>query len=145
MASFRFKIDRFSWAWSFLVSLALGVDCVFGAYFIIKRRLILDIQGHHCYFKLNRQIFIPFLGYPSNTANIHEVYCPDQSRDQLIPSQKSTHNRLCEKFPSVLTSTLGLVHLLQYKIELTDDKVPLSHPKMSILRQKIQKLLEHGP
>ena len=57
---------------------------------------------------------------------------------------------MCEEFPEVLTPTLGLTHLLEYKIRLTDSKIVRSHPykfappKMTILREKVQELLEQG-
>ena len=63
VTSFKIKIDGFSWVWSFLVSPALGVDCIIGADFIAKSGLVLDIQAHQCFFKFNREVLIPFLGY----------------------------------------------------------------------------------
>ena len=40
IVSFKFKIEGFSWVWSFLVSPALGVDCIIGANFIFKSCLL---------------------------------------------------------------------------------------------------------
>ena len=109
--TFKFKIDGFSWVWPFLVSPALGVDCIIGADFIAKSGLVLDIQAHQCYFKFNRGALIPFLGYQGAKPGIQEVACPDSARDHLTPSQQRALDRLCEEFPEVLTPTLGLTHL----------------------------------
>ena len=136
--------------WSFLVSPALGVECIIGADFICKSGLVIDIKEHQCYFKFNRGVVIPFLGYQGTRQDIQEVECPDTSRDHLSQSQQSALDQLCERFPTVLTPALGLTHLLEYKIRLTDSKVVRSHPykfappKMSILREKVQELLDQG-
>ena len=134
----------------FLVSPAVGVDCIVGDDFIAKSGLVLDIKGHHCYFKFNRGAVIPFLEYQGTREDIQEIECPDTSRDHLTPSQQSALHQLCEQFSTVLNPTLGLTHLLKYKIRLTDSKVVCSHPymfpppKMSVLREKIQELLDQG-
>ena len=66
------------------------------------------------------------------------------------PSQQKALDQLCEEFPSVLTPTLGLAHLLEYKIRLTDSKMVRSHPykfappKMAVLRENVQELLKQG-
>lgn len=83
---------------------------------------------------------------------IQEVEVPDTSIDRLAPSQRSALSDLCEQFPPVLTSELGLTHLLEYKIRLTDSKVVRSHPykfddsppmyKMANLRETVQELWE---
>ena len=125
-------------------------DCIIGADFIAKSGLVLDIHGHQCYFKFNRGVVIPFLGYQGAKGGIQEVACPDSARDHLTPSQQRALDQLCEEFPSVLTPTLGLKHLLEYKIQLTDSKIVRSHPykfappKMAVLREKVQELLEQG-
>ena len=140
VVSLSIKIECFSWVWRFLVSPALGVDCIVGADFISKSGLVLDIQAHHCYFKFNREVVIPFLGYQGANGGIQEVVCPDSERDHLTPSQKHALDHLCEQFPTVLTPNLGLTHLLEYKIRLTDSAVVRSHPykfappKMDVLR-----------
>ena len=75
---------------------------------------------------------------------------PHTSRDHLNQSQQSALDQLCKQFPTVLTPALGLTHLLEYKIRLTDSKVVRSHPykfappKMNILREKVQELLDQG-
>ena len=76
VVSFKFKIEGFSWVWSFLVSPALGVECIIGADFICKSGLVIDIQEHQCYFKFNRGVVIPFLGYQGTRQDIQEIECP---------------------------------------------------------------------
>ena len=121
-----------------------------GADFISKSGLVLDIHGHQCYFKLNRGVVTPFLVYQGAKEGIQEIACPDSSRDHLTRSQKKAVDQLCEQFPTVLTPTLGLTHLLEYKIRLTDSKIVRSHPykfappKMAVLREKVQELLKQG-
>ena len=110
---------------AFLVSPALGFDCIVVADFISKSSLVLDVHGHQCYFKFNRGVVIPFLGYQGAKEGIQEIACPDSSRDHLTRSQKKALDQLCEQFPTVLTPTLGLTHLLEYKIRLTDSKICL--------------------
>ena len=114
VVSLKIKIECFSWVWRFLVSPALGVDCIVGADFISKSGLVLDIQGHHCYFKFNREVVIPFLGYQGAKGGIQEVVCPDSERDHLTPSQKHALDHLCEQFPTVLTP-VSYTHLDVYK------------------------------
>ena len=58
---------------------------------------------------------------------IRDRACPDSARDHLTPSQQTALDYLCEEFPDVLTPTLGLTHLLEYKIRLTDSKIVRSH------------------
>ena len=104
-------------------------SCIIGADFISKSGLVLDIHGHQCYFKFNRGVVIPFLGYQGAREGIQEIECPDSSRDHLTQSQLRALNQLCDQFPTVLTPALGLTHLLEYKIRLTDSKVVRSqHP-----------------
>ena len=54
----------------------------------VYKRQVLDIHGHQCYFKFNRGVVIPFLGYPGAKGGIQEVACPDSARDHLTQSQQ---------------------------------------------------------
>ena len=63
MATFKIKINYFSWVWDSLVAPNQRVDCILGADFIAKSGLVLDIHGHVCFFKFNRGVSIPFFGY----------------------------------------------------------------------------------
>ena len=59
-------------------------------------------------------------------------------------------HKLIKEFSSVLTPKLGLTKLIEYKINLSDQKVirlppyKLSPPKMEVMRNHINKLLEQG-
>ena len=58
--------------------------------------------------------------------------------------------KLIKEFSTVLTPKLGLTKLIEYKINLSDHKVirlppyKLSPPKMEVMRNHINKLLEQG-
>ena len=58
--------------------------------------------------------------------------------------------KLIKEFSTVLTPKLGLTNLIEYKINLSDHKVirlppyKLSPPKMEVMRNHINKLLEQG-
>ena len=150
LVAFKFKINYFSWVWEFLVAPNLSVDCIVGADFIVKSGLVLDIQGHVCFFKFNRAVRIPFFGYRDEAGEGLEELQPPASINNLSQSQQTTFRQLCEEFPEVLTANLGLTHNLEYRIRLCDSSVVRSHPykfappKMTILREKVQELLDQG-
>ena len=150
LVAFKFKINYFSWVWEFLVAPNLSVDCIVGADFIVKSGLVLDIQGHVCFFKFNRAVRIPFLGYRDEAGEgLEELQLPAYINN-LSPSLRTAFRKLCDEFPEVLTANLGLTHNLEYRIRLCDSAVVRSHPykfappKMTILREKVQELLDQG-
>lgn len=150
-AKFRIKVDGLSWAWTFLVSPCLSVDCILGADFIAKCGLVLDIQGQCCYFKFRRDIRIPFAGVAAGNEQVSGMICEEPTLlEHLNPDQRQALGALCEGFPDVLTPKLGLTPLLKYRIRLNDTGPVRSHPykfappKMEALRQKVNELLEQG-
>ena len=54
---------------------------------------------HQCYFKFNRGVVIPFLGYQGAKGGIQEVACPDSARDHLTPTQQKALDQLVKNFP----------------------------------------------
>ena len=91
VVTFTFNIEGFSWVWSFLVSPALGVECIIGADFICKSGLVIDIKEHQSYFKFNRGVVIPFLGYQAVSYTHLDVY-----KRQIIMSDNVGNNYLNE-------------------------------------------------
>lgn len=84
-----------------------------------------------------------------------EVTCPSgESKadpcSHLSPEKREQILQLCKGFPEVLTKELGLTDLMEYKIRLTSNKIERSHPyklappKMEILRETVDQLLEQG-
>ena len=71
---------------------------------------------------------------------------PDLSH--LAPDQRADIAQLIREFPDVLSTKLGLTHLIKYEIKVTDPAViklhpyKLSPPKMDAMREQINKLLE---
>jgi len=69
---------------------------------------------------------------------------------KLNVSQKHRLDTLIQEYPDVLTSKLGLTDLLEYEIQLVDNKpvrlapYRLAPPKMQYLRRHINQLLEDG-
>jgi len=69
---------------------------------------------------------------------------------KLNALQKHRLNTLIQEYPDVLTSKLGLTNLLEYEIQLVDNKpvrlapYRLAPPKMQYLRRHINQLLEDG-
>ena len=69
----------------------------------------------------------------------------------LIPScpdQRADITQIIREFPDVLSTRLGLTHLIEYEIKVIDPAViklhpyKLSPPKMDAMREQINKLLE---
>lgn len=150
----KLKIEHFSWVWSFLVTKDLVVPIILGADFIRHTGLILDLGRSQCYFRFSRQILIPFADALTEGAAVVNQETTDLLESDplghLIPTEAEAIKRLCDRFPEVLTPKLGVTHLLEYEIRLTDNRPVRSHPyklappKMEILREMVKDLLDKG-
>lgn len=151
---FKFKIEGFSWVWNFLVAENLGMTCILGADFIRGAGLVLDLGSQRAWFKFNRKVVVPLWGRCHDSLPVGELHCEDEAqpeKDNLshLPTEQAEHIRkICSRFPEVLTAKLGVTHLLEYEIRLNDSRPVRSHPyklappKMKILREMIDELLE---
>lgn len=155
-ATFKLKIAHFTWMHTCLVSNELGLDFILGADFMESTGLILDMQAKHVFFKFSAETKIHFVGV-TQAHNLSSEISSDSkgksdsnSLTHLNESQCSDISKLCDQFPKVLTSKLGLTDLLEYQIKLIDKEYVKSHPyrlappKMELLRQEVQELLDKG-
>uniref|UniRef100_UPI00117ABDC2 hypothetical protein n=1 Tax=Klebsiella pneumoniae TaxID=573 RepID=UPI00117ABDC2 len=133
----------------------LAIPIILGADFIQQSGMVMDLQNHLCYFKFNRSVQVPFLGSSIGHSKILEVECETETSQSdplahLPLSQAKAIRDLCSHYPEVLTPELGLTHLLEYEISLTDKSPVRSHPyklappKMEVLREMIDDLLQKG-
>lgn len=150
-ATLKLKIGYFSWKFTFLVSANLSVSCIIGADFIKKTGLIPDLQEQNLYFAFHRRVKIPFIGQDKSVGS--NVVCQPEGNSRpthLSAEQQKRLDNLCDLFPDVLTKRLGLTHLIEYDIKLKENAsvkahpYKLSPPKMAIMREHINELLNKG-
>ena len=99
-------------------------DLTLGADFISKTGMILDIYEQVYYFRFDRTRKYRFDSneekYGSSTAHvIHQ----DSDLSHLERRDRVRILKLIKEFSSVLTPKLGLTNLIEYKINLSDQKV----------------------
>lgn len=145
------SIGRFSWPVCLLVVKQLPVTLLLGCDFISRTGLVLDVSGNALFFK-----FAPAykIGLCSCRASLRGNFvCASSSNFQiehLERNQQEQLGNLLQQFPKVLCDELGVTDLIEYHIRLVDDipvrQAPyrLSPPKMRILREKINDMLEKG-
>jgi hypothetical protein len=148
------KIGLFTWKWNFLVSKNIQGMPIWGADFMSKTRMILDLAKQRCFFGFFPGEYIPLMkGGPNTEGRVNNVLVVGKTTFQcgkLEPNEKERLEGLISKYPDVLTAKLGLTHVLKYDIQLID-KTPvrlspyrLSPPKMKYLKGHIEKLLQDG-
>lgn len=155
----KVRIDGFSWVFPFLVSSQISQKLILGADFIKFAKMIIDLDSEHIYFKFNPTLKIPVTRQPNAGIQIVDdspeectpnpdplVQGPDLSH--LSPHEKQEVQKFLDTFPNVITTKLGCCKLIEYDIELTDEipvRTPpykLTPPKMEVMRECIQKLLD---
>jgi hypothetical protein len=151
------KVQGLSWKFPFLVMKDLTCGLILDIDFIGKTGLVLDILKQEYYFHSDAEVRYKLsLPDPSgfenrqihNIDNISDSHKSEFSIDHLTPCQRVELEKVLDKYLDVLTERLGLTHLIKYHIHLKDSipvKSPpyrLAPPKMQILQQHIQKLLE---
>ena len=135
-----------------LVCDELGPDLILGADFISKTGIILDIHDKKYYFGFDRTQKYNF-DYETNNSKCTETAATHLEHHEselahLESKDRLKIQKLIKEFSTVLTPKLGLTNLIEYKINLSDNKVirlhpyKLSPPKMEIMRNQINKLLE---
>jgi hypothetical protein len=150
------KIHGFSWKFPFVVAKRLVVPLLLGTDFFMKTGLVLDVPKCRCHFDFAPDNHVPFSGSQlSNFALQAVTQQVELARGvfelQHLPSaQRRRLLAVIDRYPDVLCDKLGLTHLLEYQIRLTDTKpvrLPpyrLAPPKMQYLRKHIQQLLDDG-
>ena len=110
-----------------LVCNDLGPDLILGADFISKTGIILDIHEQKYYFRFDRTRKYNFdcktdeqESIRSSTAHIvHQ----ESELSHLGNRDRLRMQKLIKEFSTVLTPKLGLTKLIEYKINLSDQKV----------------------
>lgn len=151
-ATIKIKIEHYTWCIPLLVSEELALDIILGADFIRKSGIILHLYADEYYFKFNRDQRYKFVTAVNENrtppTTISRVEQKEHPLGHLQETDKKCIMKIIQEFPTVLTSKLGLTHLIEYKITLNDPTIVRLHPyklpppKMEIMRQQINKLLE---
>ena len=171
LGSFKKKIHigTFSWYVNFVVVTRVAVPLILGALFFQKTGLSLDFRARSFHFSFKPQVnfsFSPFsscikelgreghLSYLEQNQVLGEAPEVGDTHDfefEHLSSPQSNHLRtLVEEFDDVLTAELGQCTVTEYQIELIDTtpvrRPPyrLSPPKVHVLREKIQRMLQQG-
>ena len=122
--------------------------------FISKTKMILDLGSHQCYFAFAPSVIIKFC--QKKNYRLCSRTCQLSARSsqvqtgKLSAGQRARLESLIRQYPDALSEKLGLTHLLDYDIQLTDTKpvrlspYRLSPPKMQYLREHIKTLLSEG-
>jgi hypothetical protein len=154
----KIRIHRFTWYINILVADNLPKSMILGSDFISKSGLLLDLRHKLLYFSFCPHDKVPLC---HNSQHTHVACLPSAQNDSLDESQPpdlsylphdqaDTIKSLILEFPEVFTYKLGLTNVLQYHIDLNDTtpvRLPpykLSHPKMHIMRQHVQDMLDQG-
>jgi hypothetical protein len=152
----KIKIHGFSWMFDLLVSPSLAVPLILGSDFLAKTGLILDMRELRFHFCFAPETSIPFHSLLvcdfALQAVIEQQASTNACRDlsHLPDGQRQRLRQVIASFPEVLTDKLGLTHLLEYHIQVKDNKLvrsppyKLAPPKMQFLREHIKQLLKDG-
>jgi hypothetical protein len=152
----KIKINSFSWMFNFLVSPSLVVPPILGSDFLAKTGLILDMRESRYHFGFAPETSIQFHSLLVSDFSLQAVIeqqvsmnvWPDLSH--LPDGQRKRLRQVIACFPEVLIDKLGLTHLLEYRMQLKDNKplrsppYRLAPPKMQFLREHIKQLLKNG-
>jgi len=150
----KLNVQGFTWKWPFLVSKKLHGPPILGVDFMVGTNLVLDLAKSRVYFGFAPQKFIKLIQQNGEVSGQQTVRLSNKVSNvvcgKLDPSQEAKLQRLVRQFSDVLTSKLGLTHLLEYDIQLLDNKpvrlspYRLAPPKMQYLKKHISHLLEEG-
>ena len=104
------------------------------------------------FFRFDRTRKYHFDSESSNDVNCETSTIQSEHQESSLSHLKGNERlriqKLIREFSTVLTPKLGLTHLIEYKINLSDNKVirlhpyKLSPPKMEIMRNHVNKLLD---
>jgi hypothetical protein len=95
---------------------------------------------------------LPSVGrkFPAGVGSVSTTEHSSPSLSHLFGHQLYQVSAITEEFSDILTTTVGLTRLLKYDIQFSD-RTPvnlppnrLMPPKMPILRQDVQKVLDQG-
>lgn len=151
------KLEKYSWKLRFLVAKSLSQPAILGTEFLKRTQMVLDIASYTYYFKFDStaRFNLAKQSTMSSVQNIEENYkqtAHSKSNELLwahLPKdQAKPLSQLCNNFPDVLTSKLGLTHLIEYDIKLhTNDVIKsspfqLAPPKLEEMNKQINDLLQ---
>ena len=148
----KLKIKKLTWYFPGLGYDGLGPNLILGTDFVSETGIILDMYDKKYYFRFDRSQKYNF-DYEINNSGDMETSAThlehhESALDHLESKDRLKIQKLIKEFSTVLTPKLGLTNLIEYKINLSDNKVirlhpyKLSPPKMEIMRNQINKLLE---
>ena len=166
----KIRISSFTWYANFVVVSEVAVPVILGAPFFQKTGLCLDFRSRIFYFQfkpMSKFNFVQFSPYPSKSLRSQSLSyiepqvrvatpannftdCGNTDLEYLSPIQNDQLRAVVNQFQDVLTPKLGECTLNEYHIELVDNtpvrRPPyrLSPPKVHILREKVQEMLDQG-
>jgi hypothetical protein len=149
------KIFMFSWKFPLLVCNNTVSPLILGADFMGKTKMVLDLSEGRMRFKFAAEKSFPLSTILRSGTCLHVCRALDQAPlrcqlGKLADDQYSRMQEIVSRYPDVLTSQLGLTHLLEYEIQLKDTRpvrltpYRLAPPKMTFFREHIKKLLSDG-
>jgi hypothetical protein len=146
----KLRIDMYTWKFQFYVVEELIYPVILGSDFLRKTGLLVDIRGF-AFFRFDPTNKLSLVGRRS-ASDLPKICLSAENGPDLSHLAGPLSERVSaviDEFPDVLTPRLGLTTLLEYDIELLDHTIKISPyrlmpPKMGILRQHIQRMLEQG-
>ena len=159
---YKIRIHNYTWKIPFIVVENLLFPLILGNNFFLSTGLVLDFSVRKYSFKFESDKVWDFISPcdpVSQCPSPPDLCSVNVSGDQEIDSFSLEHlssedageiRQLVSEFPTVFTDEPGLTTLLEYDICLKDStpvRLPpyrLSPPKMKILRQHVQTMLDRG-
>ena len=166
----KIRISSFTWYVNFVVVSEVAVPIILGAPFFQKTGLCLDFRSRVFYFQFkpfSKFEFVKFSPYLIKSVRpqllsylepdggtvkptTHSTASRSIDLEYLSPGQNQQLRAVVDQFGDVLTPKLGECTLSEYHIELIDNtpvrRPPyrLSPPKVHVLREKVQEMLDQG-
>lgn len=151
-AMLSLRIGKLAWKFKFFIFKDLNVNVILGADFMAKAGLILNAAENSITFRFEPNYVLSCCSHSSGTVKpvLVSSHLSAFSLDHLSLEQGAVIKSLCESFSDVLSDKLGVTHLLKYRIILSDN-IPvkqspyrLSPPRMNILKEIVNEMLEEG-
>lgn len=146
----KIKILDFSWKTKFLVANTLNWGMILGYQFIRETGMVLDLSNNEGYFKFNTTKVFKVV----STVSAGKINCSieDRTEDLFIGTMAASAkvHQLVDQFSDLFSDRVGLVKNFQIDLKVVDPTpvrlkpYPMSPPKIKIMREIIDQLLEQG-
>lgn len=139
------KLGFLSWNVKFWVVPHMRYPIVLGLEFLSDTRAIVNLDKGYLSFGFNEKVRVGL-----NVSECQEQLFQVGEGSEIEGQEKTLVEKLVTEFSDVITNRIGSCDLLPYKFRLTDYEpvkckpYPCSPPRLKILREIIDKLLESG-